>query len=102
MLESTIADRDVRISLTGEYDLARAAELRHALLDIEVRSPHVTADLTEVTFLDSSALRALLEVRKTLVAEGGSLRLASVPHAVSVLLDITGMTDLFGVSGEAS
>jgi anti-sigma B factor antagonist len=101
-LEPSTSDREITILLQGEYDLARAADLRHALLDISVRGPNVTADLSGVTFMDSSALRALLEVRNTLMSEDGSLRLTSVPDSVGVLLDITGMADLFGVDATAT
>jgi anti-sigma B factor antagonist len=90
-------DDEITVVLDGEYDIARAADLRHQLLDPDLATPNVAVDLTDVAFMDSSALRALLEVRSTLTDRGGSLRLASVPPAIAVLLDITGTADLFGV-----
>ena len=93
-----VTDRTVRVALSGEYDIGRAADLRHALLDIDVRGPEVIADLSDVTFMDSSALRALLEVRRALTSEGGTLTIVAVPGPVGVLLDITGTRDLFDVA----
>jgi anti-sigma B factor antagonist len=95
-------DHEVTVALDGEYDISRAADLRHQLLDIDLRSPNLTADLSGVTFMDSSALRALLEVRTAIMNDGGTLRLASVPPAIAVLLDITGTAELFGVDEPVS
>jgi anti-sigma B factor antagonist len=93
---------DVTVALKGEYDVARASDLRHALLDIDVRGPNVIADMSEVTFVDSSALRALIEAQRALEAEGGSLRLAEVPRGVSRLLVLTQTGHLFGLDDQGS
>ncbi len=92
--------RTVRVALTGEYDCSRTADLRDSLLGVEFRSPTVIADLSEVTFIDSSALRALLEVHNALVSEGGALRLTAVPSGVSRLLAVTQMDDVFDIDTE--
>lgn len=48
------------IALAGEYDIARQGELR-ALLQAVEHEGEVIVDLTRVTYIDSSALRALSE-----------------------------------------
>ena len=99
---SSSPSSDVTIALEGEYDMARASDLRHALLDIDVRGPHVIADMSEVTFVDSSALRALLEAQRALEGEGGSLTLAEVPPGVARLFLVTQTGHLFGLDDESS
>ena len=84
------------VRLSGEFDIATAADLRHALTD-DTEAAVVVADFAEVTFVDSSALRALLEVRQQLEQQGRSLRLVNHPEQVATLLRITDTAQLFGV-----
>lgn len=84
------------VRLSGEYDIATAADLRHALTD-DTDAPVVVADFAAVTFLDSSALRALLEVRQQLAGQGRTLELVNLPQQVAVLLRITETERLFDI-----
>ncbi len=92
--------RTIRVPLEGEYDCNRTADLRDRLLGLAFRSPIVIADLNDVTFIDSSALRALLDARNALEAEGGALRLSRVPEVVSRLLTVTGTDMVFDIEAE--
>jgi anti-anti-sigma factor len=88
-------DLDVEpVHLSGEYDIATAADLRHALTD-DTQATVVQADFRDVTFVDSSALRALLEVRHQLDAEDRSLVLVNLPEPVATLLRVTDTEQLF-------
>lgn len=89
-------DRDV-VALQGDYDIATAADLRHALTD-DTAAATVVADFRDVTFVDSSALRALLEVRAHLADEHRSLELVNLPTQVSVLLRLTDTARLFQIN----
>ena len=64
-----IARTDQAVSLQGEIDMAVADEVTAALLQgVEAGIPVV--DMSEVTFIDSSGLRALLSVAQTLNGSG--------------------------------
>ena len=55
------------VHLTGELDLYNAPVLRETLLDCVAQSPsRLVLDLAEVTFVDSTVLGALVEVRSKL------------------------------------
>jgi anti-anti-sigma factor len=82
------------VRLRGEFDIATAADLRHALTD-DTDAPVVVADFADVTFVDSSALRALLEVRQQLAADGRTLELINLSDQVAALLRITDTDQLF-------
>jgi anti-sigma B factor antagonist len=92
-----LADADgALIAVTGELDIATAPALNQVLdRAIEGRpAPHVIIDLRDVTFIDCAALGVLIRARNRL---GDRLWLRSVPPAVTRLLDLTDLTDLFTV-----
>jgi anti-anti-sigma factor len=62
------------VTLRGEHDLSTAAELARAL---EVASPgrDVLVDLTHCTFMDSTAISALLRASNAMHSRGGVLSL---------------------------
>lgn len=84
------------IELAGELDLAVAADLR-ALLDAVAadRPQFVVVDLADVGFIDSTVLRELLRVHRTVRADGGRLVMAGCHAAVKRLLALTGTTEVF-------
>jgi len=78
--ELTLLERDdgVVVHARGEFDLAVKEQLNKFLASL---SGLVIVDLSEVTFLDSSAMGAFVHARNELVADGGDMRLRN-PHAV--------------------
>lgn len=59
---------------------------------------HILLDMARVTFLSSSGMRALLLVRKDLLAlEGGELRLCALQPQVREVFTLTGFTQLFAI-----
>jgi anti-sigma B factor antagonist len=78
------------IMLSGEADVTNSDQLRD-LLDTEVaRQPgHVVIDLSGVSFMDSSALHALLRANRALGRSGGVLSLVAPQEAVARVLTLT-------------
>jgi anti-anti-sigma factor len=77
----------------GELDMAAAAAMRARVES--VAGTGVVIDLRDVTFIDSSALRELLNAREAVVGSGRRIVLSGVPVSVKRLLDMTGTTELF-------
>ncbi len=88
------------VALDGEYDLARRSELRHAILDSSATASAVEVDLHGVTFIDSSGLRALLEVRDELSCNGIVMRVTNPSAAADRLLEVTGTGPFLGYDGQ--
>lgn len=65
------------------------------LLDAE--HPRVAIDLSEVEFMDSSALAALVRALKATVAVSGSMTLVDVSDAVRIILELTRLDAVFAV-----
>ena len=84
----------VTIALSGELDLASADELDQAVRDCEeTEIGGIVVDLSNVSFIDSSGLRALLQARKRM---GGRLHFVPSKHdAVARLLAITCTEEIF-------
>lgn len=95
-LESTDAgDRQCQLIVRGDVDIDTAPRLGKAVEDALRRGRHhVAVDVSRVSFMDSTALTALLTGREHAVAAGGSLRVTRASPAVLRLLEMTNLTDL--------
>lgn len=90
-----------RYRLKGELDMASADRLRDALQPIVDAGGNVTLDVADLTFIDSSGLRALILLSERMNGSG-PLVLSEVPVGVRRLLDIVGLETLPGIEVEAS
>ena len=75
--------------VSGECDPANAKTLERFLLDIE--GTRLDVDLRGVTFMDSSALMALVRVKRA----RPEMRIVSKSDAVRRLFEITGLAEHF-------
>jgi anti-anti-sigma factor len=83
------------ISLAGELDLIGAPALRDAIDGLgEVGALEV--DLTDLDFIDSSGLNALLSAARRQQARDGVLRVVAASEVVLRLFDVAGVRDLLG------
>ena len=88
----------VVVRLAGELDLYNAPALRAGLLECAARNPsRLLVDLAEVTFIDSTALGALIEVRASLGSKDG-LVLVSPGLEARRALEVSGLDRHFEVS----
>jgi anti-sigma B factor antagonist len=84
------APRTWRIELHGELDLDTAPELTEQLDAVTNRGAVlVIVDLGDVTFLDSSGLRALVNGARTIEESGGRLLIEGASGAVARVLELT-------------
>lgn len=81
----------------GEVDASTVQALDGAVTEAASVNSHVVIDLSEVTFVDSSGLGALIVARKSARARGGSMSLVSPPPAVRRLLGSTHLDDVFDI-----
>jgi anti-anti-sigma factor len=89
-------ERGVVVRLVGEIDLYNAAEVGTALDEVARDAPaRVVVDLSEVEFVDSTALGTLIEARKQL--GNGTLFLAAAGAQVRRALEVAGLIDHFPV-----
>ena len=84
--------------LRGSLDLATSPTVRAALTDAtEKGKRELVVDLTQLEFLDSTGLGALIGAHRRATEHGGSLRLIVSDGPISRLLTITGLIRVFAV-----
>ena len=87
------------VYLHGDVDIQTEQNVVAAIgaaLDGPVRE--VVVDLTNVPFLDSSGIRALLQGRQTALLYGATLRVRNPRRIVDQILRITGVAPLLGLA----
>jgi anti-anti-sigma factor len=90
------AEGDVRIvALSGELDLEQAPFLSRALEELRANGAgDVIVDLSELTFMDSSGISALVGAARSASADSGSLIVVSPTPTVKRVFDIVKLSEL--------
>lgn len=84
------------LRVSGEVDLAVADELRQVGLScIESDDVGLRVDLGDVTFIDSTGLGALVQLRSAARDKSKLLQLVNLPDEVTRMLQLTGLTGTF-------
>jgi anti-sigma B factor antagonist len=93
------ADGLVVATLAGEMDLDRADAVRDSLAAAAASSEcrYLNVDVSEVTFIDSYALGALVSARNTAASNGVSLTLTNPSQPVRKAIQVTGLSHVFGL-----
>lgn len=89
----------VRLSLSGDLDLASAPALAQEIDDqIRAGNHSVEIDFTDVGFIDSSGLAILVRAQRKLAAEGHALVLRALSPNLMRIFDVTGLVRHFRFS----
>ena len=87
------------MSVEGELDLVSAAELAEALNQQLLAGNDVLLDLSEMDFIDSTGLHAIVESVRTAKAVGRKLKLsAELPQHARRLMEIVGLLPFIPIS----
>lgn len=82
------------VVLSGEADLLGAPSIESALTDAANDAERITLDLRNLTFIDSSGLRALMRGHEQCVARGVQLHVIRGPENVQRLFELSGMHEI--------
>jgi anti-sigma B factor antagonist len=98
-LESITAGADCAVlRASGEIDVYTAPQLReHVIKLLADGARHITADLREVDFLDSTGLGALVGSLKRLREQDGSLTLVTAADKILTIFRLTGLDRVFAL-----
>ncbi len=89
----------VVVTLSGELDLDRADEVRDSLARMaeEPGIRYLRVEVSDLGFIDSYGLGALVSARNSAAAKGVTLTLAEPSPPVRKALEVTGLGDVFSL-----
>jgi len=108
VLREELLSSDVRrsgtsavVKLVGELDTSTAAALYEQFAQLSRDGvSHVGLDLSELTFLDSTGISAIVAEHKRAGDLGGELIIFSPPNSIRRLFELTGLTEVLTIRPE--
>ena len=88
------------VALRGEIDAFSAPRLADRFASLPAGDDDIVIDMAEVSFMDSSGLRVLLELHERAGHAGRRLVLHTPSPSVTKLLDVSGLSDHFNIERE--
>ena len=97
------ADGVATVRVRGDLDLAGAPAF-HAAADSALAggAAGVVIDFSEITFIDSTGLGALVRIHTAATDAGRTMRLVKVPEVAARTITIGGLASLLGVESNGS
>ena len=91
------SETHIHAAVTGEVDADNCAEMGASLLQGGTSEAELVLDVSALAFIDSSGISELLRVREAMIEAGGSMVLRDPTDNVRRVLEITGLTETFGL-----
>jgi stage II sporulation protein AA (anti-sigma F factor antagonist) len=94
----------IRIVLAGELDGEEVPRLREAVAGVPIAGDgrDLRVEAADLTFLDSSGIRALLVFRERAAASGVRVVLGPVTRNIYRVMEIAGLVDIFRINAPPS
>jgi anti-sigma B factor antagonist len=92
----TLPGGPVVVRVEGELDMATSGDFEEAIAETEPGS-RLVIDLTECTFLDSSAVRVLVETARSVERANGQLSLVARDPGIRRVLEIAAVDTMLPV-----
>ena len=91
--------RALELKLSGEIDMGTVGPLRDAVAAATASGDYdaVVFDLTEVGFMDSSALHLLTEAHRAMTAAGGRMTVVCPAANMRKIFELTGLDRVFSI-----
>jgi len=94
----TIQDGGLRLRLVGEIDMTFTVENQAALEEIVTNPPRrLELDAADLTFIDSTGLRAFATLATCVRSNGGQVQTISSSEAFGRIVAVTGLGERFGL-----
>jgi anti-sigma B factor antagonist len=95
-------DGVVLIRLSGEVDLSWSQQVRHAVLAALEEHPAVGVELSQVSYIDSSGIAALVEGFQNARTRGTRFALVRISDAVRAVLELARLDRVFLIVPDAA
>lgn len=95
-------DGQLLLVLHGELDVGNESQL-HDMAMAQLTAHHpikLQLDLADITFLDSSGINALLDIRKYATNHGIDVKIVAISRRAARVLTIVGLAESFGIPAD--
>jgi anti-sigma B factor antagonist len=100
-VQDVVSDGRHRLVLTGELDLAPAAELEAVLLRLCADgTKEIALDLSKLSFMGSTGLRVVLLAKELCEQHGYEFLLIAGPRNIQRMFELTGLLDVLPFQAE--
>ena len=97
-MEITIKHEDKMIvALSGRLDTVTSVEFTDRVSKEDIKESVVIVDMKDLEYISSAGLRALLALKKTLVAEGKELEIHNLNAICQEVFKVTGFSNILTV-----
>lgn len=93
--QETIAPEPQVVRLSGELDAGDSGLAGELLDQLDAGAGGVVVDMLNVSFIDSSVIRALVLAHRQVTAGGGWLRVVYTHHMVRRVIEMCGLAESF-------
>ena len=98
---SRLGDHEIEVAVTGELDLVSASQLQETLKRELLADNDVLLDLSDMDFIDSTGLHAIVESVRMAKSVGRKLKLsAELPAHARRLMEIVGLLPFIPIAPE--
>ena len=98
MIVTKTLDNDrLIVAVDGRLDTLTAPELQKELLPALKGVRTLEFDMSNLVYISSAGLRALMILLQAMDGENGKIRVLNANEAVKEIFEITGLTDVLGV-----
>lgn len=88
-------DGTVTIKIQGRFDFNLVQAFRDSYMNNDNRGDHYVVDLSEVGYIDSSALGMMLNMKKFLEADNGAIRISNCQPNLKKIFTIAHFDRMF-------
>ena len=88
------------VSVSGEVDLSWSSDVREAILDAINGNPAVLVELSDVNYIDSSGIAALVEGYQTAKVKSVQFGLLEISDAVRSVLELARLDQVFPIHAD--
>ena len=101
-IDQETADGCTLIRLRGEVDLSWSQQVREAVLKALGNSQRVGVVLSEVSYIDSSGIAALVEGFQNARSKGSGFALVAISDAVRAVLELARLDRVFPIVADVA
>ncbi len=87
----------LQLNIHGKVDAVSSSQLQTEVLKAFQKCPNVILNFSDVSYISSAGLRALLIGQKTAGSKGGKFLIINVNEAVSEVFRVTGLEKVLSV-----